>query len=301
VRHDATAKYFYPRRPPHDLMLDVTSSSLSAYIQDEHHLGSAVSVLAGLRMDNYSRTEDALSPRAAVILRPWRDGTVKLLYGYAFRAPNVYEAGVETMSYLHNPNLRPERIQTMEAVWQQRLGARALWTASVFNYHIHDLIELTVDSTTAMYQYRNIGKARSTGFEAGIDARLGAGVQGFLNYTYQRTIDEESGERLTNSPAHLVKGGLSARPVAWLGAGIVARHESSRRTLYGTTTDPYFLADLHLELSPFRGGAERAPSLQVRVENLFDADYATPGGVEHRQPAIRQDGRTVMVELRVGF
>jgi hypothetical protein len=37
------------------------------------------------------------------------------------------------------------------------------------------------------------------------------------------------------------------------------------------------------------------------LNNLFDASFATPAGVEHRQAAIAQDGRTVSAELRYRF
>ena len=41
--------------------------------------------------------------------------------------------------------------------------------------------------------------------------------------------------------------------------------------------------------------------LSLRVNNVLDATYATPGGVEHRQAAITQDGRNLSVELRYRF
>jgi outer membrane receptor for ferric coprogen and ferric-rhodotorulic acid len=41
--------------------------------------------------------------------------------------------------------------------------------------------------------------------------------------------------------------------------------------------------------------------LSLRLNNVFDATFATPGGVEHRQAAIVQDGRNLSAELRYRF
>ena len=103
----------------------------------------------------------------------------------------------------------------------------------------------------------------------------------------------------------MLKAGTAFDVTGWLGAGMDARYESGRRTLAGTETDDAFVTDLHLLLparsatSP-RGTLERL-ELSLRLNNLFDASFATPGGVEHRQAAIVQDGRTVSAELRYRF
>jgi outer membrane receptor protein involved in Fe transport len=39
----------------------------------------------------------------------------------------------------------------------------------------------------------------------------------------------------------------------------------------------------------------------VRLNNVFDVTYATPGGAQHAQAAIVQDGRNVAAELRYRF
>jgi hypothetical protein len=41
--------------------------------------------------------------------------------------------------------------------------------------------------------------------------------------------------------------------------------------------------------------------MQLRFANVFNRAYSTPGGIEHRQPAIRQDGRNLIAELRYHF
>jgi iron complex outermembrane receptor protein len=293
---------------------DVPSTTTSAYVQDEHQLTSAVSILGGLRYDRYDAVLDAFSPRLAMIVAPTRGTTVKLLYGQAFRAPSIYEARIDGDGYIPSENLRPERARTLELVVQQRLTSGLLASASAFRYRIHELIDQVlvnpvvsgeVDATTELYQYRNVGSASSSGIELGLDARLGRAFSGYANYTYQRTVDDETDERLTNSPAHLFKAGLGATTSSWLRPAVQLRHESARRTVYDTYTSAFTVADLHLVFTPWRGAPAAAdrqriggPELAIRLNNVFDASYATPGGIEHRQPAIAQDGRNLVAEVR---
>lgn len=297
------ARYFYPRSGPTAYDLDVPHGVASVYVQDEHQLTPRLSVLAGLRRDDYTTTGSATAPRAAVIVAPARGTTVKLLYGRAFRAPSVTESYQDDRFIRGNPDLRAEQGRTLELIGQRRFGSRLLGTVSLFTYAVDGLIDLTVDSA-GVSQYRNVGDADATGVEVGLDARLGAGLSGYANYTYQRARDRSTHQTLTNSPAHLAKSGAEYRLRSGLLTGLELRYESGRRTVYGTSTDPFLLATLTLTATPRvlqRSHATERLTLALRVANLFDASYATPGGVEHRQPAIPQDGRSVLAELRYRF
>jgi outer membrane receptor protein involved in Fe transport len=75
--------------------------------------------------------------------------------------------------------------------------------------------------------------------------------------------------------------------------------------VYGTGTSPSLVADFNLVV-PARSpegaphGLERF-QMVLGMRNLLDTEWATPAGLEHRQAAIQQDGRTVSVELRYRF
>jgi outer membrane receptor for ferrienterochelin and colicins len=309
VRHSPTLRYASENSlRVEELLIDQPSTTLSAYVQDEHQLSREVSLLAGVRYDRYRAGLQAVSPRLAVIVAPSRETVVKVLYGSAFRAPSMYEAEIESEGYERNAGLQPEVAQTLELVAQRRLTGDVELSMSAFQYRMQRLIDLTVDPETDMYVYRNVGSARSRGLEAGLTGRFGARANGYANYTLQRTINE-SGERLTNSPKHLVKlgGGVTATP--WLRPALQVRYESGRRTVYDTWTSDFALADVYVALMPAllrrrpRGASVASEPFEVtlRVNNLFDARYATPGGVEHRQAAIVQDGRSVRVQARMRF
>ncbi len=159
------------------------------------------------------------------------------------------------------------------------------------------LIDLGVDPTDDFYWYENIGTARSRGIELGLNARLASGVLGYASYSFQDCQDPVSGSRLTNSPQHLVKAGVSF-PVFRAGfLGVQMLHESERLTVYGTTTKPFFLANLNFVSKPV---FERFRA-SLLMNNLFDVRYAYPGGYEHLQDAIFQDGRNFVLRLECLF
>jgi outer membrane receptor for ferrienterochelin and colicins len=305
VRRDLRASYFMPNSFPRETDWSLPNTVLSAYVQDEHQLTRSLSVLAGLRHDSYETSQDATSPRLAAIFAPSHSSTLKLLYGRAFRAPSPYEAADGGDGYKENPELRPETAQTVEAVWQQRLSTGLLGSVSLFHYDVRRLIDLTLDPVDSLFQYRNVGDAEAEGFEVELQGRLGTSGTGYLSYSFQDATDRRTGRWLTNSPRHMLKAGTTADLTRWLGAGMDTRYESGRRTLAGTETDPAFISDLHFLLPAGSATSPRGPidrlELSLRINNLFDASYATPGGVEHRQAAISQDGRTVSAELRYRF
>ena len=274
----------------------------SAFVEHEFQATRHLTLLGGLRADHYSTTGGSLTPRGAVLYAPAPGTTLKLLYGRAFRAPNLYEMRNETFGYLRNPSLHEERGHTLELIVQQRMGTGLLGTASVFNYHMNGLIDLTFNPADGHYMYVNFGTNRATGAELGVEARFGGGVLGYANYTYQRAEDELTDAVLTNSPSHLAKAGVSLPFAHGLGGALEGRFESARTTVYATRTGAYALENLHLWFSPPGAGpaADRL-RLSLRINNLLNASYATPGGVQHLQPAIPQDGRNFSAELRYRF
>ncbi len=97
----------------------------SAFTQDESRFFDRQLILtAGVRFDRFEGFGNQLSPRLGVVLLP-RDGTaLKLLWGDAFRPPTFRQLYVVRFDGFQpgNPNLKPERSNTLEMEASQRLG-----------------------------------------------------------------------------------------------------------------------------------------------------------------------------------
>ena len=269
------------------------------YLQDHYQLLKNLSILGGLRWDRYSTAATSTTPRGAIVYHPMETSTIKFIYGDAFRAPSPYETRYEdpTSGWRAASGLVSERIRTMELVWEQRLAEEWYGHFSLYRYTIKNLIDAEVDPVDSSNYFDNSGKVRAVGFEAGINARLKRGIKGYANYTYQAAEDAVTGLRLSNSPVHTAKVGLSTELFDRITISPQLLYETDRITVYDTETDPYLLVNLNLSTEPLLGRIK----FSFLIRNLFNASYDTPGGFEHVQAAIPQDGRHFIARLRFQF
>lgn len=274
---------------------DFPFSVSSLYLQDEYQASENLSITLGVRRDQHSTAGGSTTPRGGVIYNPAEWGTLKLLYGEAFRTPNIYEAYYydPVSGYKSNPNLQPEKIKTFEVIWEQRLTRDLLGSASVYSYRMRNLIDQCVDPSDDLIYFKNTGRVNASGLELELNARTKMGLSGYVNYVYQNARDADTEEKLTNSPSHIFKLGLS-NPVFWgFRLTTQAVYETHRITVYGTKTDPFLLANLNLSTEPLLDHVK----LSLLIKNLLDVEYKTPGGYEHLQDAIPQDGRNIVVKV----
>lgn len=264
----------------------------SIYIQHEYQPHKMISVVTGIRHDKYSHARGSTNPRLAVIVTPTARTTFKLLYGSAFRVASIYELEYEDPVWGAKKNvaLAPEHAHSLEAVVEHRLSADTFAVFSAYKIDVAGLIEAVVDPADSLVQYQNIGVANGQGVEIELNMRRKSGLWAYGSYSYQNVTDK--GEWMSNSPYHLLKGGISTNPWARWHGGLELSYESGRRTLQDTVTDPAML--VHGTLSARIAAHTR---LKLGVRNLFDIDYANAVGPEFRQAAIAQDGRTVSLSL----
>lgn len=271
----------------------------SFYLQDEYQMMSNLSLSLGIRRDKYSTFGSSTNPRCAIIYNPIKSGCLKLLYGDAFRAPNIYEVNYEDplAGYKSNPGLKPEKIRTAEIIWEQRLSDELFGIISFYSYGTKNLINQTIDPSDSLVQCQNVSKVRARGLELELDARFKKGVSGYINYAFQSAEDLVMKEKLTNSPSHVFKLGLSCPVMKHFYAAVQLLYETERITVYETKTKPYLLTNLNLSTKPLFDHIK----LSFLVKNLFDVEYKTPGGYEHAQDAITQDGRNFVTRLEYRF
>lgn len=268
------------------------------YFQDDISLFDPLHLSLGARWDHYSTTGDTYNPRLAAIYKYGQGSSVKLLYGTAFRAPNQYE-----MFYASDPaiskgntGLMPETTRSWELAWEHRFDRRLRLTASGFRYEIDDLIQQVVDPADNLLQFQNIGRVESWGAELEGEYRWDSGVRLRASYAWLHTRDGETGERVLNSPGHLVKFNLSA-PL-WqerLRAGVETQFTGEAPLLNGDAADSYPLVNLTLRSDKLF--ERHLPGFEVSgsVYNLLDEKYAVPAGDSVSLLQIPQDGRNFRV------
>lgn len=275
-----------------------------------------LTVQLGGRYDYVSTFDDgAFSPRAALIVRPWDTGIVKLIGGSAFRAPSVYELRYNDGGFTQRApeSLRAERIWTGELELTQRIDEELSAIVSVFYNNIENRIGIeSVPDEPDVFRYTNIAEgAQTLGAEAEIRREWRQGWMLSASYSYQRTrigelFSDAPEARITNSPEHLVafRGAAPLVPEL-LTLALRVRVESPRLGLSraddgGTQLlegDVPVLTDLILSGEVDEVGLSYA----FGVRNLFDWQYRLPSGEDIAIPFLPQPGRTFFVQTTLRF
>jgi outer membrane receptor for ferrienterochelin and colicins len=300
-RNNLKSEYRSPIDGPSSIEVSRSFAVWSLYAQNELQIGPALAFLAGIRHDESPIARGATTPRAALIFDPRPGTTLKAMYGRAFRTPNIIESAVKAPS-VTGP-LQAETLDMFELIWMQRLSDRFMLTSSAYHYRAVNLIDVASDDSVGLV-YSNGAVAKATGLELTVDGRPTRGATTYLSYSAQFAVDAEAADSvnwLPNSPRHLIKAGFAADIASRATGAIELRYESARKTLSGARLDPFLIGDLNLTLRPFRGGARSGTELGFRIANVFDTRYAHPGGPQHLETGIPQDGRAFIVRLTTRF
>lgn len=274
----------------------VGTEDWAVFVQDEIRLGRLI-LNVGARYDNHETFGSVLSPRAALVYG-WNGGAAKLLYGSAFRAPSNYEQYyADGYSMKASPGLDPERIATVEAVLEQRLGPALRGVLNVYQYRARSLISQTLDPADDLLAYQNTDKVFGQGVEAELQFEFPF-AQGRASYALQRTRELGADRGLTNSPVHLAQLALSSVLVRdHLTAGFTLQAMSERGTNSGVSTPAFAIGSLTFRGSRLVGGLGGS----LGVYNLWNARYSDPVGAELLQTMLRQDGRQFRGSLTLEF
>ncbi|KFE67984.1 TonB-dependent receptor domain-containing protein [Hyalangium minutum] len=284
-----------------------TRTLLSLYLMDEWRLHPRLSLSAGLRVDKYLDLDAIpITPRLALIARPYTAGLTKLVAGRAFRAPNVYELFYEDKLETQRPaeGLDPETITTFEVEHSHDLTDELRLTVAGYHNRISNLVTLATDAlpqpqcgtpTEPAQCFVFANSATETlawGAEAGVHWQPGRFLLVDLSYSYV-TLRHVLDEVRDAKPAHIVSG----RMMLPLGTGEVrlatqATYQSARNgDSDGTKIGEALLIALGVsgEYSRFRYFAG--------VQNLLDEQYVLPVNSETSARPVPQYGRTFTLQL----
>ena len=289
--------------------------------------GKALKISAGARFDAYSTFGSSLNPRAAIIVKPYDGGNLKILGGKAFRAPSIYE--------LYNKGgggqvaagrLEPENLYSLELEYSHRFSRNVVGLVSTYANYIENLIALRdlpdATPTVPSYAYGNTGSPVGTlGVEGELRRDWKEGWMVSASYSFQKSRYLRSGSiadfvafekapelrEVPNSPSHLVgiKGGVPILGRALLLTNRISvegpRHDRNDREGVGLPeqreTPPALLWDIVFSGQESRWGLSYA----IGVYNAFDARWTVPVSAEFRQTTMPQAGRTLLASGAITF
>lgn len=284
---------------PDELLVDAAYSShqWALYSQAEIAIHPKLTATIGGRYDRWSLVGGEGRPRLGLVVTPTVNTAVKLLYGGAYRAPNLYELvynGVGSRPPLH---LDPESLETTEAVFERYFGGRLRVTATAFVTDITNLIGQTLEPD-GLLSFANQDRARAKGAEMEAETRSSTGLLLRGSVVFQRVRDEASGVELTNAPRHL---GVINVAVPLVGRRMTlamdANYVGSRLTRSGDELDGVWVMNTNAVWRRRESGL----TASIGIANLLNTAYSHPVGAEFVQEAIEQNGRTLLAKLAVKF
>ncbi len=276
----------------------------------------ALKLSAGARVDYYSSLDkfdfvSAFNPRLAVIVKPNEKGTIKALFGKAFRAPSVYELYFTAATQIRPQGLQPEQIYSGELEYSHRFTSAIVGTVAGYVSSVSNLIELnnvTQASGAIVNQYANShSPVLIFGGEGELrrEWRQGWMLSGSVTVSRARYTNAPDLREVPNSP--LLLGSLKgAAPIVGRQLMLMSRLSFEGPRYDGNfhtadpaqaTTDPGLVWDLVFsgEIEPL--GARWA----VGAYNLTNWKYDTVPSGEFTQRTIVQSGRTFLASLGARF
>lgn len=274
------------------------------FVQDEWQIVKDWTLTAGIRHDKDTDYGTTTNPRLALVWDTTYNVTTKLLYGTAFRAPSLVELyAINNPVVTGNPDLKPEKIRTIEGAVSWQPDSQWQVSGNVYHYMASDIIRLV------NLVYQNTGQIKGTGLEFEASWQPNSTWRATGNYSLQRTIDQASGQDAGLAPKHQVylradwrfRTGWSAHAqVNWISQQIRSPGDT-RDALKGRET-----VDLTVRQD---NDSSKGWAVAMSVRNLFDADVREPSPFDQSpgQPFISVPndfpgaGRSVMVQASYRF
>jgi len=238
------------------------------FLQDIWTISDDWELTAGARYDHYSDFGSTLNPRLALVWQSTEKLTTKLMYGQAFRAPSFQELYAETSFTLPNPNLDPERSETLDLSFSYAATRDLYLNLSLFHSDQTDLIRAVSVPGVSKRQFQNIGDHTIRGIE--LEAKWQATKDLRISGHYTILDQEESAFRTIQVPdreAYLRADWIFMPGWNW---NIQSNWIGERPRASGDgrmPVDAYWLTDTTIRYAGVKNW-----ELAASVRNLFDVD-----------------------------
>lgn len=181
------------------------------FFQDEWDVYEHWYLILGGRYDDYSDVGTAVTPRCGLVYEYAPQGSVKLLYGTAFRAPSFAELYHQNNPVLvGNRDLKPETMKSFELnashVFVDKLNSEA----AVYYLTTENMIDVTSQVLNPQH-YINKNRTKNWGVELTERYVLGRHGEARLGYAYCDAKDDLTNEKLAWVPDHTVNAGFTTQ------------------------------------------------------------------------------------------
>lgn len=282
-------------------------TSHAGFAQVQLNLWDRVFGTAGVRQDEYNVFGSATTYRTTGGYLHQETGTkIRSSYATGFRAPTINQLFSPTQGY-GNPNLKPERSQSMDVgVDQYLLNNRVTLSGGYFWNRFRDMIvaQQTVDvcgvtGVTVNSCAQNIGTVVTKGWEASVKYAVvkdiplvkSLDVQAQYTNTLTRNLSQQPGNRAPRTPVDQWSMVVSYQPIDPVRVNLEGRYVGSR---FDDVNNQQRMRAFDVwNLSATYDVTSRIQTY-VRAENIFDEKY-------EELMFYGTMGRSVFVGLRMNY
>lgn len=243
----------------------------------------------GVRLD-YSTVYDFIFTPQAALVTNYRKINVKAIYSEAFRAPKPWDYTWNR----GNPDLKPERMRSFEAVLSFKAINRLLLDVSLFRNVISDKLSIDISGD----RWMNSTELTTNGFECN-GIYLHDYFDAFFNYSFADSRDAND-IPVDEIARHCSNLGITFNPARNVSTVMRANYTGKRPNpaIIPTTGRKsikwYYCLDAVITISDLRGF-----TVQMSVDNLLDTEYYHPS---NRPPArYRQPQRSFLLTIGYSF
>ncbi|MEZ5673147.1 MAG: TonB-dependent receptor [Thiotrichaceae bacterium] len=284
---------YYENPPEIKLNPETSRDIIGLYLQDKYQISQQVNLTLGARYDHYSDFGQTFNPRVAVVYSHSDKTKFKWLYGEAFRAPAIRQT--TAIGGLGNPNLKPEKIKTMELAWLQQ-HRNFQTTLTYFYSRASDRIDTILIPGTSNRIFENLaGNLDTAGWEGEISTELRKGLSLRAAYTLlQKT--EENPRRFPKQTFSLI---ANYHYDDW---------DFNLNTFFHDSIQQQVAKNRFVDLSSYwlangtiRYNLSNKITLVGKVENLFDQEYYSSSKITAFVEGVPNRGRTYALGMEVRF
>lgn len=206
-RYGGKAWNAYQMQPDKDLV-DKHETELAAYFDFRQHIGSVLTLNAGLRADHHSRIGTEWVPQAGAAVHLPHHIEMKASVAKGFRYPILREM---YMFPPQNPDLKPESSWNYElAISQKLLGGRLSYGVNLFYIDAKNIILTLPNPSGAGKLNQNSGELHNSGAEIQAAWRISRAWSVNANYSYLHMK-----EPVIAAPEHKAYAGASWTEGRW--------------------------------------------------------------------------------------
>lgn len=205
---------------------DIGYVTPSLFLQDEQRFwNDRIILTGGLRVDFHKASSETYRDIAPswrfAFLGKWTDWmTMRVSYGYAYKAPSLYQLYVDTFDYVGNPNLKSETLHNVELSFlftpTYFLKIRLDGFATIMN----NLIEMEYsfengtefEGVNGRYIPKQDTGALLTGFELGLDADITSNWNLYAHYNFlfsRRSLGNDEWNAIVGDAMNRLKLGFT--------------------------------------------------------------------------------------------